>query len=188
VSARGQVDKTRIYTLPEAIALLKQVSYVKFDETVEAHLVCKDIMSAIDVAYPHSTGKTIRVAILDEEILAKLEKSVIDFDVLLATPAQMGKITKFARLLGPKGLMPNPKNGTLIADPAKRKNELESGKVTIRGEKKAPLVHTVVGKLSLSAQELEENIQALLKACGQGKVLKLSLCTSMSPSVRVMVV
>ena len=96
----------------------------------------------------------------------------------------MGKITKFAKILGPKGLMPNPKNGTLTANPEKKKKELEAGSFTLKAEKKAPLMHLSVGKISLETKQLVENIEALLKALS-GKALKLSLCASMSPSVRV---
>ncbi len=185
--ARSQIDKTKSYSLEEGIELLKKVTYTKFDESVEVHVNLKEITTSVDVTYPHSTGKTIRVAILNDDILANLDKGVIAFDVLLATPAQMGKITKFARLLGPKGLMPNPKNGTLTGDPAKRKAELEGGKISVKGEKKAPLLHTTVGKLSLSTSDLTDNIRALIAAFGMGKVLKVTLCTSMSPGIRVTV-
>lgn len=186
-SARSMVDKTKSYALAEAIDLLKKIKFTKFDESLEVHLVLKEITSAVEVIYPHSTGKTVRVAILNDEVIADLEKGLINFDVLLATPAQMGKITKFARTLGPKGLMPNPKNGTLIADPIKRKAELEGGKISVKGEKKAPLMHTIVGKISLPTQDLSENIEALIKALGMGKVLKATICTSMSPSIRIVI-
>lgn len=186
-SARSQIDKTKSYSLEEGIELLKKVAYTKFDESVEVHVNLKEITNSVDVTYPHSTGKTIRVAILNDDILADLDKGVITFDVLLATPAQMGKITKFARLLGPKGLMPNPKNGTLTGDPTKRKAELEGGKLSVKGEKKAPLLHTTVGKLSLSTSDLADNIRALIAAFGMGKVLKVTLCASMSPGIRVTV-
>lgn len=185
ISARAQVDKTKIYSLKEGIDLLKKTKFTKFDESVEIHLSLSEIISTLEVSYPHSIGKTIRVSILDEDVIAKLEKGEIDFDVLLATPSQMGKITKFARLLGPKGLMPNPKNGTLLADPVKRKIELEAGKTTVRGEKKAPLLHTTIGKISLPTKELQENIEALFAAFPPGKLQKATLCTSMSPGIKV---
>lgn len=183
--ARAQIDRTKSYKLREAIELLKKVKYSSFDETLEAHLVLKDITPVIEVSYPHSTGKVTRVAILDDELIAKLDKGIIEFDILLATPAQMGKITKFARLLGPKGMMPNPKNGTLTQDPAKRKAELEGGKTTVKGEKKAPLMHALIGKISSPTDTLAENTEALIKAFLPGKVLKVTVCTSMSPGVRV---
>lgn len=186
-NARSQVDKTKTYSLTDGIELLKKIKYSSFDESVEAHLVLKEIVASVDVQYPHATGKTIRVAVLNDDVMAELEKGLINFDILLATPAQMGKITKFARTLGPKGLMPNPKNGTLVADTTKRKNELESGKISIRGEKKAPLLHAIVGKSSFSTTDLAENIETLVKALGMGKVVRATICTSMSPGIKVAV-
>ncbi len=187
IGARGQVDKTKIYLLKDGIDLLKKIKFTTFDESLEVHMVLREIVPSVDVQYPHATGKTLRVAILNDDLMSELEKGLINFDILLATPAQMGKITKFARTLGPKGLMPNPKNGTLIADPVKRKNELEAGKISLRGEKKAPLLHATVGKISLSTKDLCENVETLVKALGMGKVLKATVCTSMSPGIKVAV-
>ncbi len=183
--AKSHIDRTKTYSLSEAIKLLKSTATAKFDESVEVHLVSKESLGTIEVAYPHSTGKVVKVAILNEDVIDQLNKGVTDFDVLVASPADMKNLTKFARLLGPKGLMPNPKNGTLVADPAKRAKELTSGKTSVRSEKKAPLVHTTVGKISMDADALEGNIKALLNAAGQGKVLKAVICTSMSPGVKI---
>lgn len=183
--AKSHIDRTKMYSLSEAIKLLKSTATAKFDESVEVHLVSKESLGTIEVAYPHSTGKVVKVAILNEDVIEQLNKGVTDFDVLVASPADMKNLTKFARLLGPKGLMPNPKNGTLVADPAKRAKELTSGKTSVRSEKKAPLVHTTVGKISMDAEALEANIRALLNTAGQGKVLKAVICTSMSPGVKI---
>lgn len=186
-AARAQVDKTKIYPLSEGIDLLKKIKFTKFDESLEVHFVLKEVTPSVEVKYPHATGKVIRVAVLDDDIISNLEKGLTDFDILLASPAQMGKITKFARLLGPKGLMPNPKNGTLVSDTTKRKAELEAGKIAVKGEKKAPLMHATVGKISLPTKDLAENLETLVKALGMGKVLKATICTSMSPGIRVSV-
>lgn len=183
--AKSHIDRTKMYSLSEAIKLLKTTATAKFDESVEVHLVSKESLGTIEVAYPHSTGKVLKVAVLNEEVIENLNKGITDFDILVASPADMKNLTKFARLLGPKGLMPNPKNGTLVADPAKRAKELSSGKTSVRGEKKAPLVHTTVGKISMDAEAIEANIKALLNAAGQGKVLKVVICTSMSPGVKI---
>lgn len=183
--AKSHIDRTKIYTLPEAIKLLKATATAKFDESVEVHLVSKESLGTIEVAYPHSTGKTLKIAVLNEEVIDQLNKGVTDFDVLVASPADMKNLTKFARLLGPKGLMPNPKNGTLVADPAKRAKELASGKTSVRSEKKAPLVHTTIGKISMDAEAIEANIRALINAAGQTKVLKAVICTSMSPGIKI---
>lgn len=185
--ARGRIDRTKAYSLSDAFSILKGLSHAKFDESIELHLVCKEVMSNLEVSFPHSTGKKVRVEIFSDDLIEKLDKGIIEFDVLLATPAQMGKLTKYARVLGPKGLMPNPKNGTLIADPEKRKNELSSGKQTVKGEKKAPLMHVTIGKASMETQALVDNAKALLSACGEGKVLKATVCSSMSPGIRVQI-
>lgn len=184
VSSKSTLDRTKTYSLSEAVTVLKKMATAKFDESVEVHLVLTESLGNLEVAYPHSTGRTLRVQILDEDTILALDKGTINFDILLATPAQMGKLTKFARLLGPKGMMPNPKNGTLISDPEKRKKDLESGKVTVRGEKKAPLLHATVGKVSMDSKAIQENVQALVDAA-KGKVLKVVVCTSMSPGVKI---
>jgi large subunit ribosomal protein L1 len=183
---RSQVDKTKLYDPFAAIELLKRLSYSKFDGTVEAHAVVREEGISAPVSFPHSTGRAIRVAVASDELLAKIGEGVIDFDVLVSTAEFMPKLTRHAKVLGPKGLMPNPKNGTLTTNPEKKKKELEAGTVTIKTEKKAPLIHVSLGKTSLETKALVENLESLLKAF-KGKVLKLTMCTSMSPSLKVMV-
>lgn len=183
---RSLVDKTKEYAVAEAVELLKKMSFSKFVGTVEAHLEVKEAGINATLTYPHSTGKSVRAAIVSDEVLAEIEKGIINFDVLIARPEDMKNIAKFARVLGPKGLMPNPKNGTVTPTPDKRKKELEAGAVTLKTEKKAPLIHTVIGKLSMSEKELADNVQALLNAF-ENKSVKLYICASMSPSVRVAV-
>lgn len=181
---RSLVDKTKSYSIIEAVELLKKMSYSRFVGTVEAHLQVKDAGVSATFTYPHSTGKSVRAAIVNEEIIENLTKGIIDFDILIARPEDMKNIAKFARILGPKGLMPNPKNGTVTPTPDKRKKELEAGAITLKTEKKAPLVHTIIGKLSMDDAQLVANVEALLKAF-ENKAVKLYLCASMSPSVRV---
>ncbi len=181
---RSLVDKTKSYPVAEAVELLKKMSYSRFVGTVEAHLQVKDAGVSATFTYPHSTGKSVRAAIVNEEIIENLTKGIIDFDILIARPEDMKNIAKFARILGPKGLMPNPKNGTVTPTPDKRKKELEAGAITLKTEKKAPLVHTTIGKLSMDDAKLVANVEALLKAF-ENKAVKLYLCASMSPSVRV---
>ncbi|MEO8581662.1 MAG: hypothetical protein ABI425_03705 [Patescibacteria group bacterium] len=183
---RSLVDKTKEYSVTEAVELLKKMSLSKFVGTVEAHLELKEAGVNATLTFPHSTGKSVRAEIVTEELLEKIAKGILDFDILISRPEDMKNLTKYARVLGPKGLMPNPKSGTITPNPEKRKKELEAGAVTLKTEKKAPLVHTVVGKLSMTEKELAENIQALLTAFDT-KAVKLYICASMSPSVRVMV-
>lgn len=185
ISKRANVDRTKTYSLTQAVELLKKTSYSKFVGTVTADVVTKDDKISVELSFPHSTGKTVRVAVADDDLLAKIEKGQIDFDVLVATPAMMPKLAKFARTLGPKGLMPNPKTGTVTDNPEKRVKELSGGKTTVKTEKKAPLMHVVLGKTTLSEKELAENVEALIKAVGPRKMKKLVLAATMSPGIKV---
>jgi large subunit ribosomal protein L1 len=185
-SAKSKIDKSKKYELTEAIEIVKKLSYSKFDGTIEAHLVVKEAGISTSLSFPHSTGKSIKAVIFSDKVIKDIEAGKIDFDVLLATPQDMPKLTKFARVLGPKGLMPNPKNGTLSTNPEAKKKELEAGKFTLKAERKAPLVHIGVGKVSMKTEELAANVQALLDSL-IGKVEKLALSATMSPSVKVVV-
>lgn len=184
VAARARVDKTKAYELSQAIELVKTMSYTKFDASIEAHLQIREAGVQVTVAFPHSTGKKITAAIVSDEVLGNIDKGIIDFDVLIARPEDMKKLAKYARVLGPKGLMPNPKSGTVTPNPEAKKEALESGAVTVKSERKAPLVHVVVGKVSTNTEDIKANIEALLKAF-TGKAVKLNLTATMSPSVRV---
>lgn len=186
-AAKSKVDVSKVYSISDAIKLLRDVSLTKFDATVELHLVLKETLPAgRQVELPHSTGKTRQVAIADEATIAKIEASKIDFDVLYASPEQMGKLVKFAKVLGPKGLMPNPKNGTIVADPASAIKKLSDKSVVLKTEKDAPLIHTIVGKLSAKDSELSANIKAILDAF-EGKLIKSVLKSTMSPAIKLAV-
>ena len=185
-AVRAQLDKSKFYPVKEAVELVKKLSYSHFIGSVEAHIVVREVSSSVDLTLPHSTGKSVKVAIVDAALLAEIEAGKLDFDILLAHPEFMPKLAKLARVLGPKGLMPNPKNGTLTPNPEIKKKELEAGKFTLKTEKKAPLMHLVIGKTDMSNDQLNENIEALLKAL-KGKVLKLSLSPSMGPGIKVLV-
>lgn len=183
--ARSLVDRTKTYPIEQAIELVKKTGVARFDGTISAHLNLTEEKVTADVAFPHPTGKTTTVVIATDAVLKKVEAGKIGFDVLLATPAQMPKITKVAKILGPKGLMPNPKNGTITDDPAKRKKELEGGKTQVKTEGKAPLMHVVIGKASFDDKKLSENITALISAVGQTKIKKLTLASTMGPGIKV---
>jgi len=185
-AVRAQVDKTRQYDPFSAIELIKRLSYSAFPGTITAHVILKEkeAGTTVSVQFPHSTGQSLTVEIADEDTLKKLEAGQIDFDVLLATPAMMGKLSKYAPVLGPRGLMPNPKVGTLLEQPETKKKELESGKITLRAERKAPLMHVVIGNTELETKQLQENLQALVTAL-KGKISRVSLAATMSPSVKV---
>ncbi len=183
---RALVDKSKAYPANEAIELVKKTSYSKFTGTISADLVLKEVENKINVNFPHSTGKVLKVEIVTDELIKEIETGKTDFDILLTAPAFMPKLAKLARVLGPKGLMPNPKNETIVADPEKKKAELLSGKTVIKTERKAPLLHVTLGKADMKTEELAENLQAILKAT-EGKVLKVAVCATMSPGVRVLI-
>lgn len=181
---RSQVDKTRTYDAFSAVELVKRLSYSKFPGTISAHGVVKDTGLKVEVKFPHATGQTRTVAIASDELLKQIEAGQIEFDVLLSTPDMMPKLAKHARVLGPKGLMPNPKNGTIVDNPEKAKKAFESGKTLIATERKAPLIHVAIGKTDLDTKQIVENLQTLTTAL-RGKLFKLTISATMSPGVKV---
>lgn len=185
-AVRSQLDKSKFYTDKEAVELVKKLSYSKFVGSVEAHVVVREVGDNVSLALPHSTGKTVKVTVVDAQVLSDIEAGKLDFGILVAHPEFMPKLAKFARVLGPKGLMPNPKNGTLTPNPELKKKELEAGKFNLKTEKKAPLMHLTIGKTDMKSTDLVENVEALVKAL-KGKILKLSLSASMSPGIKVLV-
>jgi large subunit ribosomal protein L1 len=186
----GMVDKTKLYPLTDAISLVKKTSLTKFDGTVELHVNLnplslgdkKDYRTSVNL--PHSTGKEVRVAIADDKIIAEIEAGKINFDVLVAHPQMMAKLAKVARVLGPRGLMPNPKTGTVSPDPEKRAKELSSGQVNIKTEPGNPIIHMGIGKVSSNDSDIADNVKAVLAAIGS-KVAKVSLSATMGPGVKV---
>ena len=133
VASRSFVDRTKTYPLDEAVAIAKKTHYAKFPGSLEVNLVLRGTEGMnVDVAFPHSTGRSVVVAVASDELIAQIEKGNITFTKLVAHPSMMPKLAKIARILGPKGLMPNPKDGTVSADPEKRKKELEGGAVTVK--------------------------------------------------------
>lgn len=186
-SAKMQVDRTKFYDVDEAAELVKKTNVARFNATVTLHLNLKEKLSRVEVTFPHSTGVTKKVAIVTDELLKEIEKGDLNFDILVATPAMMPKLTKYARVLGPKGLMPNPKTGTITDNPEAKKKELEGGRTIVAGESKYPLMHAVVGKVEQPAEELAANVQALIEAVKTKNVLKATLAATMSPGVKIRV-
>ena len=174
------------YPLKEAIKLLKKTSISKFTGTAEAHVVVSKVGLTAKVKFPYDIGKKIIVAIADEKkTFEKIQKGEIDFDVLLASPKMMPKLVPYAKTLGPRGLMPNPKNKTVVANPEKAAEEIRFLGLEIKTEKKAPLIHTVFGRIDQESQELEENLKALVNGVGKGNIRKLIICATMGPGIRV---
>lgn len=184
-AAKSKVDPLKRYSTSEGLKLLKEISYAKTDGTVELHLNLIEKGGPVNVDLPYSTGKSRRVAVADDETIAEIEKGKLDFDVLLASAEQMPKLVKFAKVLGPRGLMPNPKNGTVVADPkVAAEKMMKSATVTLKPGKDSAVVHTVVGKLSQKDEELLANIKATMGAFGP-KLTKVTLKSTMSPGIKL---
>lgn len=214
-SAFAKVDRSRSYSLPEAIGLVKEASYAKFDETVDLSVRLgvdprhADQMVRGAVVLPNGLGKDVRVLVFAkgekekeaqdagadfvgaDDLVAKIQEGWFDFDTAIATPDMMGVVGKIGKILGPRGLMPNPKVGTVTFDIARAVKESKSGKVEFRVEK-AGIIHAPVGKVSFDPQKLQENILALMEALLKAKpsaakgtyVKKISLSSTMGPGVR----
>lgn len=187
------VDKTKLYPISEAVSLVKQTSFTKFDGTIELHINLNPVSLGDkkdyrgSVVLPHGTGKQVRVVIADDKVLADVAEGKINFDILVATPSMMPKLAKVARILGPKGLMPNPKTGTVSPDPEKRAKELSTGSVNFKTEPDQPIIHMVVGKVSFDEKKIVDNVQAILAAIGRGKIAKATLASTMGPGIKIAV-
>ena len=209
-----KVDSNKIYNLDEAISTVKTLASAKFDETVEIALKLNvdprhaDQMVRGSVVLPAGTGKTVRVAVIAKDVKAdeakaagadivgaedfvdEIAKGVINFDVLIATPNLMGLVGKIGRLLGPKGLMPNPKTGTVTMDVAQAVKNAKSGQVNFRVDKQGN-IHAGLGKVSFTKEQLNDNISAFVKminkhkpAAAKGRYIKsAALSLTMSPSI-----
>lgn len=175
----------KLYPLPEALELLKKLKTAKFDETVELHVNTFETGISGNLVLPHGTGKKTRVVIASEKLIESIEKGKIDFDVLLSTPEMMSKIAKVAKFLGPRGLMPNPKNGTITPNPEALAKKYENGQISFKTEAKVPIIHLVVGKLSFSEKDLSENIKAIIAVIQSSKIRNVTLKSTMSPGIKL---
>ena len=216
IDAAKQIDKDRLYPITEAAELVKKISFTKFDSSVETCFnlnvdprhADEQIRGAM--VLPHGTGKSQRVLVITQgakeqeakdagadfvggkEMLEQIKGGWFDFDVIVATPDMMGELGKLGKLLGPKGLMPNPKTGTVTMDITKAVDEIKKGKVTYRTDKEGN-INVMIGKTSFTAEQIAENWQALydviLKArpaAVKGQYIKnVVLTTAMGPSVKL---
>ncbi len=215
-AANEQLDKGREYSIDEAVDKVKKMSFVKFDESVDLAFNLgvdprkSDQMVRGSVVLPHGTGKSVRVLVFAkgekekeardagadfagaEDMVEKITKGWLDFDKVVATPDMMGVVGKLGKILGPRGLMPNPKLGTVTFDVAKAVNEIKAGKVEYRTEK-AGVVHVPIGKVSFDEQKLKENARAVVDsitkakpATSKGKYMKkISISSTMGPGLKV---
>ena len=209
-----KIEVEKKYSVDEATALLKDLKSAKFDETVEIALNLNvdprhaDQMLRGSVVLPNGTGKTVRVAVFakddkadearnagadlvgSDELIEQIREGVINFDTVIATPNMMGTLGKVARILGPKGLMPNPKTGTVTMDVAKAVTEAKGGKVNFRTDKKGN-IHAGIGKVSFGTDKIKENLETFVQiinkvkpASAKGRyILNGALSLTMSPAV-----
>jgi large subunit ribosomal protein L1 len=216
LEAKKKIESGKRHTLNEAVNLIVATSRTKFDETVDAAIrlgvnpAHADQMVRGSVVLPHGLGKSVKVLVFakgekekeaidagadvvgTDDIIEKIKNGWLEFDRVVATPDMMGSVGKLGKILGPRGLMPNPKVGTVTFDVAKAVNELKAGKVEFRVEK-AGIVHSPVGKVSFGAEKLLENVSALIEtiiklkpASSKGTYLKsISISTTMGPGIKV---
>ena len=179
------VDKKKVYSFTEALNLLKQLKRAKFDESVELHLNTQSQGVTVNTVLPHGTGKKIKVTIADDVVIANIEKGQIDFDILVAQPQMMPKLAKVARILGPKGLMPNPKNGTITPNPEEVVKKFEGGQVQFKTEAKFPILHMTLGKISFGGDKLADNAKAIAEALPSSQIKNATLKLTMSPAIKI---
>ena len=217
VEALNKIDRTRLYDATEALSLVAEVATAKFDETVEAHIKLGVDSRHADqqvrgaVVLPHGTGKTKRVLVFAkgakaaeaeaagadfvgaEELVQKIQgENWFEFDIVVATPDMMGVVGRLGRVLGPKGLMPNPKSGTVTFDVAKAIDEIKAGKVEYRLDK-TNIIHVPVGKVSFGGEKLAENFAALMDAIVKAKpaaakaqyLRSVTVASTMGPGVKI---
>lgn len=214
--AYKKVDPARLYGLKDAISTLKDLPHAKFDETIEVVINLgvdprqSDHMVRGLTSLPNGTGKTVRVAVFakadkaaeaksagadlygDEDLIEQVKAGKLDFDRVIATPDMMPKIGQVARILGPRGLMPNPKLGTVTQDIAKAVKDAKAGQVEYKVEK-AGIIHAGVGKVSFSAQQIEENILAFIRTIQQARpsgfkgtyIKKIAISTTMGAGFKI---
>ena len=215
-AAAEKVEKNKLYSPVEAVNLVKEVAPASFDETVEAHFRLgidprkQDQNIRGSISLPHGTGKTVRVAVFAEgaqadqalaagadivgsdDLIADVQKGILNFDAAIATPAMMGKVGRLGKILGPRGLMPNPKLGTVTMDVAKMVGELKAGRVEYRADRYG-ICHVPIGRVSFETEKIVENYAALYTellrvkpSAAKGKYVKsITLSSTMGPGVKV---
>lgn len=187
LAAKKKIDVTKYYELNEAINLVKETSLSKFEGKIEAHITTFDIGNVGEISFPFMETTSKKIVILNEAVLAELKEGNINFDILVATPVTMPKLLPLAKLLGPKGLMPNPKMGTLTDKPEEAIKKLSAAKTIVKTEKKAPVIHIIVGKTSQKNEEVAANINELIKVIKTNKIKKFALCATIGPCVKIKV-
>lgn len=181
----GKVEKTKLYKLSDALTLLPEISFGAFDETVELHINTLTSGVSGTLSLPHGTGKKTRVAIASDAVIAEIEGGTINFDVLIAEPTMMPKLARVAKILGPRGLMPNPKNGTVSPKPEDVAKKFEGGQTNYKTEAKFPILHLSVGKVSFGSEKLSENIKNAIQTVQKANIKNITLKSTMSPGIKL---
>lgn len=202
----ADLDRVKTYPLTEAVDMAKKMSYSKFTGTLEAHINTSQTGIRGLVSLPFASGRKLRILAFgkdaaesgadivgSDEVIEEINKGKVDFDLVITTPEWMPKLAKVARILGPKSLMPNPKNGTITDDLKKAVEGFQAGKTeyehsskqVYKTESKAPVIHLSMGKINQSTEELTANIKTLLQTVGKTRVKKVTLSPTMGPSVKV---
>jgi len=184
-SAKTKIEPGKVYSLTEAVKLLKETSYASFGGSAEVHLVVSKKGLSGEAVLPHFEAKAKVVEIASDETIKKIENNKIDFDILISTPAFMPNLVKFAKVLGPKGLMPNPKTGTITEKPEETLKKLSKASFVYKTEGSAPIIHSVFGKVSQKDEELETNLIALIKAINSKNILSAVIKATMGPAIKV---
>lgn len=185
--ANKELSSKDILSVTKAVETLKKFKTSTFDETVELHINTKEKGISGMLTLPHGTGKTLRIKVADDALISEVESGKITFDILVATPQMMGKLAKVAKVLGPRGLMPNPKNGTITPNPEDAVEKLSAGQISYKTESAAPIIHMSVGKVSFEDKKLSDNISAVLSDIGAAKISSVTLKSTMSPAVRIVI-
>jgi len=216
IESEKLIDKTKLYSLEEAVKILKQTKKAKFDETVEISIRLGIDPKQTDqtvrgaVSLPHGIGKTKRVVVIakgekikeaesagadffgSEDIMEKISKGWLDFDAIIATPDAMKDLAKLGKILGPRGLMPNPKTGTVTFDIAKTVKEIKAGRVEFKNDTQG-IIHTILGKISFDENKLIENAKTVITAIAslkpsssKGQYIKtIAISSTMGPGIRI---
>jgi large subunit ribosomal protein L1 len=179
------IKRDQFYLAKKALSLVIKNANVKFDESVDIDITVKKEGLTGSVKLPHGTGKKIKIAIFDKKVEEQIKKGKLGFDLLIAKPADMSKVARYARILGPKGLMPNPKNKTISDDPKKTVKNLSGGEIHFKTEKKAPLIHINLGKISFGEKKLLENLKALIKKINPRQIKKAIISSTMGPGIKL---
>jgi large subunit ribosomal protein L1 len=195
LTSKKITDKNKAYKIADALDLLEQMQKAKFDETVELHINTLEKSVSGNITLPHGTGKQTKVVIFSpsrdaqaaDDLLKKIESGKIEFDVLIATPDAMPKLAKVAKILAPRGLMPNPRAGTVTPKPEELAEKYKGGQIAYKTEAKSPIIHVAVGKVSFGKEKLSQNVEAFLNSVEKSKIKTVYLKSTMSPSLKLVI-